>query len=177
MSCWSTGWPGALSAVAGQCWSGHTQGTHVAIYTLTEHSRRHHNEYHAGHHCGYQVCSGSHQDATQPSQRQLGNKLLLLLHYAAEALLLVWQRQLSSQRSSAGLGHGHSLKLRQHSDVQPGGGSPSPQCSDKPCTTQHITEGDVTTIYSKMKPHLAVHHSAHCSVNVAQSLLTAQLAT
>lgn len=47
MSCWSTGWPGVLSAVAGQCWSGHKQGTH---YTLTEHSRRHHNEHHAGHH-------------------------------------------------------------------------------------------------------------------------------
>lgn len=66
MSCWSTGWPGLLSAAAGQCWSGHKQGTHVAIYTLMEHSRRHHNEHHASHHCGYEVCSGSYQDASQP---------------------------------------------------------------------------------------------------------------
>lgn len=126
MSCWSTGWPGLLSAAAGQCWSGHKQGTHVAIYTLMEHSRRHHNEHHASHHCGYEVCSGSYQDASQPLKRQLSNKLLWLLHYAAEALLLVQQRWFSSQLYSTGLGRGHSLKLRQHSDVQLGGGSPSP---------------------------------------------------
>lgn len=41
--------------------------------------------------------------------------------------------------------------------------APHLQCSDKLCTVQHITDGDVTTIYSMMKPHLAVHHSAHCS--------------
>lgn len=55
--------------------------------------------------------------------------------------------------------------------------APHLQCSDKLCTVKHITDGDVTTIYSMMKPHLTVHHSAHCSVVVAQSLLTAQLAT
>lgn len=33
MSCWSTGWPGLLSAAAGQCWSGHKQGTRSYIHT------------------------------------------------------------------------------------------------------------------------------------------------
>lgn len=99
-------------------------------------------------------------------------------YYAAEAWLPFQHRWLSIQLYSTGLGHGHSLKLRQHNDVQNGDCSSHLLCSmyDSMCrTTQHIAEVDVTTIHRviKKKNHLTVHQCAYCSVAMAKSLLTA----